>query len=291
MEKREVRSENESRKLADEIEKNAVRNSSLEMAAMEQLKADENVLKLAEDQKRQKEDLHKRIIQLEKQLDAKQAIELEIEQLRGSLNVMKHIGDDGDMEVLKKVDTIHKMLREKEGDLDDLEALNQTLIVKERKSNDELQDARKELVNGLKEMSTGGEIGIKRMGELDNKPFHEAMKRKYNEADAEDRAIEVCSLWEEFLRDPEWHPFRVITINGVSQEVIDEEDEKLNGLRDEYGVEAYNAVTTALKEINEYNPSGRYIISELWNYSEGRKATLQEGLAVLTKIYKRRRIL
>lgn len=37
---------------------------------------------------RQKEDLHKRIIQLEKQLDAKQAIELEIEQLRGSLNVM-----------------------------------------------------------------------------------------------------------------------------------------------------------------------------------------------------------
>lgn len=66
-------------------------------------------------------------------------------------------------------------------------------------------------------MSTGGEIGIKRMGELDNKPFHEAMKRKYNEADAEDRAIEVCSLWEEFLRDPEWHPFRVITINGVSQ--------------------------------------------------------------------------
>jgi len=69
------------------------------------------------------------------------------------------------------------------------------------------------------------------------------------------------------------------------------EDEKLNGLRDEYGVEAYNAVTTTLKEINEYNPSARDIISELWNYSEGRKATLQEGLAVLTKIYKRRRIL
>lgn len=96
---------------------------------------------------RQKEDLHKRIIQLERQLDAKQAIELEIEQLRGSLNVMKHMGDDGDLEVLKKVDAIHTMLREKEGDLDDLEALNQTLIVKERKSNDELQEARKELVN------------------------------------------------------------------------------------------------------------------------------------------------
>jgi len=38
-------------------------------------------------------------------------------------------------------------LREKEGELNDLEALNQTLIVRERKSNDELQDARKELIN------------------------------------------------------------------------------------------------------------------------------------------------
>mgnify|MGYP007088661774 CR=1 FL=1 len=51
---------------------------------------------------RQKEELHKRIIQLEKQLDAKQALELEIERLRGSLNVMKHMGDDGDVEILEK---------------------------------------------------------------------------------------------------------------------------------------------------------------------------------------------
>ena len=95
---------------------------------------------------RQKEELHDKIIKLEKKLDAKQALELEIESLRGSLNVMKHMGDD-DLEVLEKVEAIHKDLREKEGEFDDLEALNQTLIVKERKSNDELQDARKELIN------------------------------------------------------------------------------------------------------------------------------------------------
>nr|POE77098.1 protein involved in de novo 2 [Quercus suber] len=89
---------------------------------------------------RQKEELHKRIIQLQKQLDAKQALELEIERLRGSLNVMKHMGDDGDVEILEIVDTILKQLRDK-GELEDLEALNQTLIVKERKSNDELQEA------------------------------------------------------------------------------------------------------------------------------------------------------
>ncbi|KAK9283948.1 hypothetical protein L1049_012205 [Liquidambar formosana] len=292
LQKREAHNESESRKLSEDIEKNAIQNSSLQLAALEQQKADENVLKLAEDQKRQKENLHKRIIQLEKQLDAKQALELEIERLRGTLNVMKHMGDDGDMEVLQKMEAMLKVLREKEGELEDLEALNQTLIVKERKSNDELQEARKELVNGLQDISSRAHIGVKKMGELDSKPFHEASKRKYNEEEAEERALELCSLWEEYLKDPEWHPFKVIEAGGKHQEVIDDEDEKLKSLKDELGDEVYNAVAKALKEINEYNPSGRYIIRELWNFGEGRKATLQEGVAFIMrqwKVHKRKR--
>ena len=70
------------------------------------------------------------------------------------------------------------------------------------------------------------------------------------------------------------------------QEVIDDNDEKLRSLRDELGEDVYMAVKAALKEINEYNPSGRYIISELWNYKEGRKATLQEGVAFILKKWK-----
>nr|POF25798.1 protein involved in de novo 2 [Quercus suber] len=130
---------------------------------------------------------------------------------------MKHMGDDGDVEILEKVDTILKQLRDKEGELEDLEALNQTLIVKERKSNDELQEARKELVNDLKDLASRAHIGVKRMGEHDSKPFHEAMKRKYNEEEAEDRASELCSLWEEYLKDPDWHPLKVITVDGNHQ--------------------------------------------------------------------------
>ncbi|KAA8534199.1 hypothetical protein F0562_031607 [Nyssa sinensis] len=292
LEKREAQNENERKKLSEEIEKisllsqTAVKNSSLELATIEQKKADESAFKLAEDQKREKEDLHKRIIQLEKQLDAKQALELEIERLRGTLNVMKHMEDDDDLEVLKKVEAMIKMLREKEGDLDDLEALNQTLIVQERKSNDELQEALKELISGLKEISKSAHIGVKRMGELDNKPFYEAIKRKYNEVEADDRTVELCSMWEEYLRDPEWHPFKVIIVDGKHQEVIDEEDSKLKGLKNEIGDDACTAVIRALAEINECNPSGRRIISELWNYSEGRKATLQGGVAFVPKLWK-----
>lgn len=286
LEKRESFNESESKKLSEEIEKNAMQNSSVQLASLEQQRADENVLKLAEDQERQKENLHKRIIQLEKQLDTKQALELEIEGLKGKLNVMKHMGDDGDKEVLKKMESLLAVLREKEGELDDLEALNQTLIVKERKSNDELQDARKELINYLKDASGRAHIGVRRMGELDSKPFSEACKRKYNADEADARASELESLWQEYLKDPDWHPFRVIEVDGKHEEVIDDQDEKLSSLKNDVGEEVYEAVTRALKEINEYNPSGRYTITELWNFNEGKKATLKEAVAFILRKWK-----
>ncbi|KAL1542197.1 protein INVOLVED IN DE NOVO 2-like [Salvia divinorum] len=289
---RQRHNEIERKKLAEDLEQNAVKNCSIQAAAVVQRRVDEKVMKLAEEQKKQKEELRKRIVLLEKQLDTKQALELEIEQLRGNLNVMRHIKYEGDIEVLDEVDLLFKAMREKERELGDLEAINQTLVVQERKKNDELQDARKELVNGLKDMSINAHISVKRMGELDSKPFHEVMKRMYGDTQADERATELCSLWEEYLRDPEWHPIKVVSINGKHQAVINEEDEKLRDLREHYGDKVCSAVTAALFEINEYNPSGRYVTSELWNYEEGRRASLKEGVGVLLKhwrSYRRKR--
>ncbi|CAO2817151.1 unnamed protein product [Amaranthus hypochondriacus] len=289
LEEREAKNETERKKLQEDIEKNAEKNNSLQHAAIVQQRADENVLKLAEEQKKQKENLHKRILQLQNQLEAKQALELEIEQLKGKLKVMEYVGGK---EEIQRVEAIQKDLREKEENLDEVESLNQALIIKERRSNEELQEARKELINGMKEMSTRGVIGIKRMGELDSVVFQEACKRKYPEDVAEDKAAELCSLWDEYLRDPEWHPFKVVLVNGEHKEMIDVSDEKLRDLKKEWGDDVYDAVTTALKEINEYNPSGRYITTELWHNVEGRKATLEEGVSYILnkwKDYKRKR--
>ena len=67
------------------------------------------------------------------------------------------------------------------------------------------------------------------------------------------------------------------------QEIIDEEDERLKGLKDEYGEELCKAVITSLIEMHECNPSGRYVISELWNYKEGRKASMREVVSYILK--------
>jgi hypothetical protein len=60
----------------------------------------------------------------------KQNLELEIQQLKVSLNLLKDFKDEEDDESLQ-----------------DLHELNQTLVIHGRKINDELQDARKELIN------------------------------------------------------------------------------------------------------------------------------------------------
>ncbi|XP_020961480.1 protein INVOLVED IN DE NOVO 2-like [Arachis ipaensis] len=82
----------------------------------------------------------------------KQKLELEIHQLKRKLNVMKHMKDDGDFEVLNVTDILYNELRDKEQSLREIGTLNQALIVKERKSNDELQDARKVLISGVKDV-------------------------------------------------------------------------------------------------------------------------------------------
>lgn len=276
LDKREALNESEWRKLYNEKKLN-------EMAMSEQRKADENLLRLAEVHKAHKEELRKKIIKLEQKLEDKLALALEIESMKGNLQVMKHMSEDGDLELKKKMAEVENDLKEKLEEFEDMEELSQTLIVKERKSNEELQEARKELINGFKGSSVLAHIGIKVMGELKKKPFLTAMEMKYPNEEVEERGNELWSLWNDCLGDSHWHPFRIIESKGVDKVVINEDDEKLINIKKEFSDEVYEAVTTALAELNEYNPRARQPLPELWNYKEGRKASLKEGVAYLLK--------
>ncbi|KAJ0076446.1 hypothetical protein Patl1_34715 [Pistacia atlantica] len=284
--KLEASTERERQKLEEERKKYDSRNNSLQLASMEQKKADENVIRLVEEQKREKEDSLNKILQLEKQLHQKQKLEMEIEDLKGQREVIKYLGDSD--EVQKKMKEMNDELTEKEENLGSLEELSQILINKERQSNDELQEARKELIQGFVDMLDARTvIGIKRMGEIDPKPFQNACMQKFSLEEAQVQAFTLCSLWQENLKNPEWHPFKIIDVGGNAQEeIINEDDKKLQELK-ELGDEIYEAVVTALKELNEYNPSGRYTIPELWNFKEGRKATLKEAIAYAVNNIKR----
>ncbi|KAK8935427.1 hypothetical protein KSP39_PZI013393 [Platanthera zijinensis] len=212
-----AQSDSDKRKLEDEKKMNDMKNSSLELASIEQKKADEDVLKILEEQKNEKEAAMKKILQLEKQLDAKQKLELEIQQLRGNLQVIKIMGGENS-EVTRKIDALNEELKEKMDELEDLEAINQTLVVKERKSNDELQEARKELITGLSDILNNRTIiGIKRMGELDDKVFHNACIKKYRKDLVDENAAKLCSKWQDELKKPEWHPFRMAMVGGKLQ--------------------------------------------------------------------------
>nr|QDC18033.1 factor of DNA methylation 4-like C [Hypericum perforatum] len=247
---------------------------------------DAAVRNLSED--KEKELLHKRILELE---ESKLALAVEIQRLK-----------DGDVTLKEKMEAIQEELKEKQENYDDLEEINQSLIIQERKTNDELQEVRKELIQCFSELKGHADIGIKRMGELDEKPFHVIAKTKDSNLDkADDWAARMTSTWEEHLRDQSWHPFKVLQDEGgrckacfkllfmpkLLKEIIDEDDERLNGLKTECGDEVYNAVTRALMEMNEYNPSGRYVVRELWNFKEDRKASLKEAMELLLEHSKR----
>ncbi|KAL3528960.1 hypothetical protein ACH5RR_008282 [Cinchona calisaya] len=280
---REALTKRDRQKLDEEKKKNDMRNDALQMASEEQSKADENVLRLVEEQKREKEEALNKILDLERELNAKQKLAMDIEELKGKLEVMKQLGDDVTVE--KKIKQMKEEMDEKIEEMSSIEDLFQTLITKERQSNDELQEARKELIFfflnvpmlliGLSEMLTSNRahVGVKRMGEIDPKTFEGECKLKFPQ-NYEFKTLELCSLWQEKLKDPDWHPFK---------EILNEDDKALRDLRFEWGVNIYTAVTTALKQLNDYNPSGRYVVSKLWNFKGDRKATLKEVISFIFK--------
>ncbi|CAI9092385.1 OLC1v1027607C1 [Oldenlandia corymbosa var. corymbosa] len=198
---------------------------------------------------------------LKEAIEERESLRQQLEKLRNKINENK--------EMKSRI----KDLQDENGSLKDEV---QVLISKERLSNDELQDAR-----GLSGYSRTS-VGIKIMGQIDGKPFQAMCSRA---PDGAAKSAKLCSIWEENVKNPHWHPFKRVEILGKLVEMIDEEDEMLKELREKCGKDVYKAVADAMVELNEYNSSGRYPVPELWNFKEGRKARLKEIIEyVLTKL-------
>ncbi|KAI3700601.1 hypothetical protein L2E82_45237 [Cichorium intybus] len=147
---------------------------------------------------------------------------------------------------------------------------------KELRAREALNESEQKKLDNEKKMN---EMAILEQMKADDRMLKLADYQKgLKEMTASAYAIKFASLWEDHLRDPNWHPFKVITIGEDCKEVVNEEDEKIASLKAEFDEDVYNAVVTSLKELNEYNPSGRYPLAELWNKKDNRKASLKEGV-------------
>ncbi|TVU21921.1 hypothetical protein EJB05_31592, partial [Eragrostis curvula] len=127
------------------------------------------------------------------------------------------------------------------------------------------------------------DIGLISLGELSATPFEDALRMKQGNDVAKIKAIFLTTNWQSKVMDPAWHPFKTVEADGITKEVVDEDNAELKQLLNEYGDDVFNAVKMALSEINEHNPRERYPVSELWNFVKRRKATVKEGLQYVFK--------
>ncbi|KAI3526201.1 hypothetical protein L1887_05445 [Cichorium endivia] len=238
--------------------------------------------KVAVGLKKELDMLHKRRTELEDQLKPESfaSLQSEIILLENALHVIE---DDDCIDLHKKLKSLQRELIEKGEQLQDLKNWSKALSLTIDGKNNELQDARQELIDGLKTYNPYSAcIDIKTIGELNLMPFyagcHSTKKARKN---ATDFYLECRSL----VQDRYWHPF---TVGLDKKEIINEEDDKIVWLKAKCSELQYQAVVRALNERNEYNPD---CMQELWLCKEDRKASLKEGIDYImqewkTKIHK-----
>ncbi|KAK3169176.1 hypothetical protein Dsin_000034 [Dipteronia sinensis] len=92
----------------------------------------------------------------------------------------------------------------------------------------------------LEKGTTEDMFGVKIIGEIDIKPLHAAMRRKFP-GDREEAEVEAIMLWSLFmncLKNSSWYPFKIIAdMEGNCKEIVDSEEGTLKYLKNEYGEE------------------------------------------------------
>ncbi|VAH72421.1 unnamed protein product [Triticum turgidum subsp. durum] len=227
------------------------------------------------------EAIHAKLIQLERQLEQRdKALVLTARQLNMKLQAGEKLAKEDHQRLYAVMTNVRNILDE-EGKRMKVPLLD--LFKREQANNKELQENRHELIQGFENMpiSGGAVVGIKRMGQLDENPFRAACNLKYRDNDPEGKAARLVLYWQEEIQKPSWRPFTNIQVDEEDKEVIDDNDPKLSNLRFQYGDRVCNAVKDALRELNKYSPDERCIMNEIWNFREGRKATMTEVITCI----------
>ncbi|XBI61577.1 hypothetical protein VPH35_042351 [Triticum aestivum] len=250
----------------DESNRITLEQEKEERALMEKVRASETLLKLVEEQQRETKLALDKDLEIRQLILDKQALEIELKQLQGELEVTEIMPGE-EVSKKKRIGELREKLEEKYEEKEYWESVHQGLIAKQTAHTNELRPARKKLIDGFQDLTNGrGNIGIKRIGKLEEKAFLNACKKQLPEDDAEFTAAILYSKWETQIEN--WSAM----FHGNSTEIISKDNEKLRQLKEEHGQEMYALVTKALDEVYNYKPcaeeQGREIVVEL----QGRSA-------------------
>ncbi|OEL27855.1 Factor of DNA methylation 2 [Dichanthelium oligosanthes] len=255
------------------VEKLVIEINSLDMDIKSE--ASDHAQMLHIKHKEEMEAINAKVIQLEKQLEQKEAQESAICLLNTKLQTGENIKMEEYEHLYKLMIISRECLEQKFGRF---QKAYVDLTKRDQLNRDQLQETHQEVIKCVESMMIGDStvIGIKRMGQLDEKPFHHACKRKYRDDDPEGKAERLVSSWQDELKNKSWNPFTTILVDGEEKDIVNEDDPKLRQLWIEYGDNVCNAVKVTLRELNEYSPQARHAVNELWNFREGRKAKMAE---------------
>ncbi|KAF8652472.1 hypothetical protein HU200_062805 [Digitaria exilis] len=205
--------------------------------------------------------------QMEKLRRVNEEVSVKNNELSLELENLKRISQDKQAEVERQLEELSLKNKEMKNEMEKLRCVNEVVSLKNNDLSLELENLKKhQAERELTRCTCNGQV-------------HEGTTTANA---AEEGWFDPAQL-NRFINESHERQIKLTEIRGkLIEEVLDEEDEALKELK-ACGQGIYDVVVEALKEMDKYNSSGRTIVPELWNYREGRKATVVEGIDCLKK--------
>ena len=196
----------------------------------------------AETERKMRDDLETALKEASKRADDRYASEAARVELRRRASLQSTPVQESDLETTK-------------AELDLAYATFEPTLEAQRDAQKQLVAARKAAVEASK---TNESIPIKVMGQLDVRRLT-----------AKGMTMLQISELQERLRCHEFQPTRVVVDeHGEAKDVVDRDDPELVALRVEFGDVAVDEVVRCFRELDAWNPSGRYSVSVPWDPAE-----------------------
>ncbi|KAG0619333.1 hypothetical protein M758_4G132100 [Ceratodon purpureus] len=254
-------------------------------------------IELIEKHKKENENLENKMQEERKKLQERHRRELESRRVTEQLETEKakkaEILEAKIEETDKEKEEYVKRIAELEGKLeavtdlaDDATDLVNTLTTSQREVNDEVEEARATVMQSqILSVYGTAELGVKNLGELNTEGWYEVCKNKFKSPGTFQHWV---SELDGKLRTHDFHPLKTVPDGkpGKMKYAVDENDATLTELRNKYGRVVADAVGAAALEIENWNPSGRYIIRIPWDFIENKKASMSKLFQLYAKVLK-----